>query len=211
MRLAHSLPHAFTCDVDMVNVCGACRRAVSAGWPSTRVGRCWRPCPRRAGRSTYTHSRPCPKTGVAPCTISSPRRDVALHSCPRSSSPCSSAGIGRPLLAAQHLYTLNRGLTNATIQVRQGKGRGSSSCLSWTCVSILTSSAYPKQDISFSADSRWAAFTTTHGTTHIYAICPWGGAATPSTHLPAVVENMKVCHAANLHAHPRRRICLTIC
>lgn len=29
-----------------------------------------------------------------------------------------SPGSGRPLLAAQHLYTLTRGLTNATIQVR---------------------------------------------------------------------------------------------
>lgn len=61
----------------------------------------------------------------------------------------------------------------------------------------------PEQDISFSGDSRWVGFTTTHGTTHIYAICPWGGVPTPHTHVPDVIENLKVA----MHGHIALGIC----
>jgi len=54
----------------------------------------------------------------------------------------------------RHMYKLQRGVTNATIQ-----------------------------DISFSEDSRWMAVSSTRGTTHIYAINPTGGLVNIHTHL----------------------------
>lgn len=53
-----------------------------------------------------------------------------------------------------HIYKLQRGLTNATIQ-----------------------------NITFSKDSRWMAVNSSRGTTHIYAINPCGGPVTIHTHL----------------------------
>jgi hypothetical protein len=135
MRPAHSLPHAFMCDVDMVHVCGARRRAASAGWLSTRVGRCWRPCPRRAGRLTSTRSRPCLKTGVAPCTISSPRpawHGVAFM--PAVVFSIQQRGHGQAVVGgAAFVYPQPRpDKRNDTGTAMLLKSRGSSSCRSWT-------------------------------------------------------------------------------
>jgi len=55
-----------------------------------------------------------------------------------------------------HIYTLVRGRTRATIT-----------------------------DITFSNDSRWMAVSTSHGTTHIYAINPEGGPVNIHTHIPS--------------------------
>uniref|UniRef100_A0A0D6R1C6 Uncharacterized protein n=1 Tax=Araucaria cunninghamii TaxID=56994 RepID=A0A0D6R1C6_ARACU len=52
-----------------------------------------------------------------------------------------------------HLYKLNRGLTNAVIQ-----------------------------DISFSNDSHWIAVSSLKGTSHLFAISPFGGVVGPHTH-----------------------------
>ncbi|GBG70173.1 hypothetical protein CBR_g6304 [Chara braunii] len=63
---------------------------------------------------------------------------------------------GDASLAHVHLYKLHRGVTKAGIQ-----------------------------DISFSSDSEWISVSTTHGTTHLFAICPFGGPVNPATHRAA--------------------------
>ncbi|VDK45066.1 unnamed protein product [Anisakis simplex] len=61
---------------------------------------------------------------------------------------------GSPALGAvRHIYTLYRGTTPAK---------------------VLSSA--------FSMDSRWLALATNHGTTHLFAICPYGGNVTLRTH-----------------------------
>ncbi|VDN03736.1 unnamed protein product [Thelazia callipaeda] len=67
---------------------------------------------------------------------------------------------GSPLLGAvRHLYTLYRGTTPAKVV-----------------------------DCSFSADNRWLALATNHGTTHIFGICPYGGKVTLRTHGDEIVN-----------------------
>ncbi|KAH9299185.1 hypothetical protein KI387_030867, partial [Taxus chinensis] len=61
-----------------------------------------------------------------------------------------------------HLYKLNRGLTNAVIQ-----------------------------DISFSSDSRWIAISSLKGTSHLFAISPFGGVVGPHTHGEGSVNGSK--------------------
>lgn len=61
--------------------------------------------------------------------------------------------VGDLNMSHVHLYKLNRGLTNAVIQ-----------------------------DISFSYDSRWIAISTLKGTTHLFAISPYGGVVGAHTH-----------------------------
>jgi WD40 repeat protein len=55
----------------------------------------------------------------------------------------------------RHLYKLYRGITSANIQ-----------------------------SIEFSINSKWVAVSSSHGTTHIFAINPDGGEVMPSTHIP---------------------------
>ncbi|GJP84196.1 hypothetical protein CLOP_g14283, partial [Closterium sp. NIES-67] len=55
-----------------------------------------------------------------------------------------------------HLYRLHRGLTNAVIQ-----------------------------SAAISHDSRWVAVSSARGTTHLFAISPFGGPVGPATHLPS--------------------------
>lgn len=59
-----------------------------------------------------------------------------------------------------HLYKLHRGLTNAVIQ-----------------------------DISFSDDSRWIAISSSRGTSHLFAISPFGGAVGCHTHEGALMNS----------------------
>ncbi|GAV02961.1 hypothetical protein RvY_13460-2 [Ramazzottius varieornatus] len=67
---------------------------------------------------------------------------------------------GSSLANVQHLYTLHRGDTNATVQ-----------------------------DIAFSLDSRWVAVTTMRATTHVFPITPYGGPITYRTHSSSRVVN----------------------
>ncbi|KAL2634216.1 hypothetical protein R1flu_005695 [Riccia fluitans] len=60
-----------------------------------------------------------------------------------------------------HLYKLYRGMTNAVIQ-----------------------------DISFSSDSQWLAVSSSRGTSHIYAISPFGGTVGPQTHSAIPVDGL---------------------
>lgn len=61
---------------------------------------------------------------------------------------------GSPALGAvRHIYTLYRGTTPAKVL-----------------------------DSAFSMDGRWLALATNHGTTHVFAICPYGGPVTMRTH-----------------------------
>uniref|UniRef100_A0A914ZNP3 BCAS3 domain-containing protein n=2 Tax=Parascaris univalens TaxID=6257 RepID=A0A914ZNP3_PARUN len=61
---------------------------------------------------------------------------------------------GSPALGAvRHIYTLYRGTTPAKVL-----------------------------DSAFSMDGRWLALATNHGTTHVFAVCPYGGAVTIRTH-----------------------------
>ncbi|CAI2349367.1 unnamed protein product [Caenorhabditis sp. 36 PRJEB53466] len=57
------------------------------------------------------------------------------------------------LAAVQHLYKLNRGSTPAKV--------------------VSTA---------FSEDCRWLAISTNHGTTHVFAVCPFGGKPNQRTH-----------------------------
>ncbi|CAM6097584.1 unnamed protein product [Calypogeia fissa] len=60
-----------------------------------------------------------------------------------------------------HLYKLYRGLTNAVIQ-----------------------------DISFSSDSQWIAVSSSRGTSHMFAISPFGGLVGPQTHGAIPVDGL---------------------
>ncbi|XP_055350688.1 BCAS3 microtubule associated cell migration factor-like isoform X2 [Paramacrobiotus metropolitanus] len=67
---------------------------------------------------------------------------------------------GSSMTLVQHLYTLHRGDTNATVQ-----------------------------DMAFSLDSRWVAVTSLRATTHVFPITPYGGPITCRTHSSARVVN----------------------
>jgi hypothetical protein len=45
------------------------------------------------------------------------------------------------------------------------------------------------KDVQFSINSKWVAVSSTHGTTHLFAINPTGGAVNPMTHLPKSAQN----------------------
>ncbi|CAH2063680.1 unnamed protein product, partial [Iphiclides podalirius] len=70
--------------------------------------------------------------------------------------------FGPTLASVHHLYILHRGDTTAKVQ-----------------------------DIAISADSRWTAISTLRGTTHVFAISPYGGACGVRTHTqPRVVNRL---------------------
>ncbi|XP_068628127.1 uncharacterized protein [Battus philenor] len=70
--------------------------------------------------------------------------------------------FGPTLASVHHLYILHRGDTTAKVQ-----------------------------DIALSADSRWTAISTLRGTTHVFAISPYGGACGVRTHTqPRVVNRL---------------------
>lgn len=81
----------------------------------------------------------------------------------------------------RHLYKLQRGLTNATIQ-----------------------------NISWSDDSRWMAVNSIRGTTHIYAISPNGGPISIHTHLRSPGHRRKQ-EAFLLNQNNQKCITLTAC
>ena len=43
------------------------------------------------------------------------------------------------------------------------------------------------RDIGFSGDDRWVAVSSSHGTTHVFALHPTGGAVDATTHSPAAL------------------------
>ncbi|XP_073967662.1 LOW QUALITY PROTEIN: uncharacterized protein [Choristoneura fumiferana] len=81
---------------------------------------------------------------------------------------------GPSLASVHHLYILHRGDTTAKVQ-----------------------------DIAISSDSRWTAITTLRGTTHVFAISPYGGACGVRTHTqPRVVNRLSRFHrSAGLPIH----------
>nr|XP_049696903.1 breast carcinoma-amplified sequence 3 homolog [Helicoverpa armigera] len=81
---------------------------------------------------------------------------------------------GASLASVHHLYILHRGDTTAKVQ-----------------------------DIAISNDSRWAAVSTLRGTTHVFAISPYGGAIGVRTHTqPRVVNRLSRFHrSAGLPIH----------
>ncbi|XP_075972634.1 uncharacterized protein LOC142974285 [Anticarsia gemmatalis] len=81
---------------------------------------------------------------------------------------------GPSLASVHHLYILHRGDTTAKVQ-----------------------------DIAISCDSRWAAVSTLRGTTHVFAISPYGGAVGVRTHTqPRVVNRLSRFHrSAGLPIH----------
>ncbi|KAJ7563826.1 hypothetical protein O6H91_03G127300 [Diphasiastrum complanatum] len=72
---------------------------------------------------------------------------------PPAAGHLSSTSAGQSNPSHVHLYKLYRGLTNAVIQ-----------------------------DIAFSIDSHWVAVSSSRGTSHVFAISPFGGAPGPRTH-----------------------------
>ncbi|CAH4036543.1 uncharacterized protein LOC123711094 isoform X2 [Pieris brassicae] len=81
---------------------------------------------------------------------------------------------GPTLASVHHLYVLHRGDTTAKVQ-----------------------------DIAISGDSRWTAISTLRGTTHVFALSPYGGACAVRTHTqPRVVNRMSRFHrSAGLPIH----------
>ncbi|CAH0717428.1 unnamed protein product, partial [Brenthis ino] len=81
---------------------------------------------------------------------------------------------GPSLASVHHLYILHRGDTTAKVQ-----------------------------DIAISGDSRWAAVSTLRGTTHVFAVSPYGGAVGVRTHTqPRVVNRLSRFHrSAGLPIH----------
>ncbi|CAH2243582.1 jg12892 [Pararge aegeria aegeria] len=81
---------------------------------------------------------------------------------------------GPSLASVHHLYILHRGDTTAKVQ-----------------------------DIAISGDSRWTAISTLRGTTHVFAISPYGGACGVRTHTqPRVVNRLSRFHrSAGLPIH----------
>ncbi|XP_050341979.1 uncharacterized protein LOC126768116 isoform X2 [Nymphalis io] len=84
---------------------------------------------------------------------------------------------GPSLASVHHLYILHRGDTTAKVQ-----------------------------DIAISADTRWAAVSTLRGTTHVFAVSPYGGACGVRTHTqPRVVNRLSRFHRSAglpIHAAP---------
>ncbi|XP_047526440.1 uncharacterized protein LOC125063834 [Vanessa atalanta] len=84
---------------------------------------------------------------------------------------------GPSLASVHHLYILHRGDTTAKVQ-----------------------------DIAISGDSRWAAVSTLRGTTHVFAVSPYGGACGVRTHTqPRVVNRLSRFHRSAglpIHAAP---------
>ncbi|XP_013161529.1 PREDICTED: uncharacterized protein LOC106113351 [Papilio xuthus] len=82
--------------------------------------------------------------------------------------------FGPTLASVHHLYILHRGDTTAKVQ-----------------------------DIALSPDSRWTAISTLRGTTHVFAISPYGGACGVRTHTqPRVVNRLSRFHrSAGLPIH----------
>ena len=57
---------------------------------------------------------------------------------------------------------------------------------------VLTSQVL---DLGFSLDSRWVSVATHRGTTHVFPICPYGGAISTRTHCgPRVVNKLSRFH-----------------
>ncbi|KAM3967986.1 breast carcinoma-amplified sequence 3 homolog isoform 2-T2 [Aphomia sociella] len=81
---------------------------------------------------------------------------------------------GPSLASVHHLYILHRGDTTAKVQ-----------------------------DIAISWDARWAAVSTLRGTTHVFALSPYGGAAGVRTHTqPRLVNRLSRFHrSAGLPIH----------
>ncbi|KAG6461726.1 hypothetical protein O3G_MSEX012820 [Manduca sexta] len=81
---------------------------------------------------------------------------------------------GPSLASVHHLYILHRGDTTAKVQ-----------------------------DIAISGDARWAAVSTLRGTTHVFAVSPYGGPAGVRTHSqPRVVNRLSRFHrSAGLPIH----------
>ncbi|CAK1551589.1 unnamed protein product [Leptosia nina] len=81
---------------------------------------------------------------------------------------------GPTLASVHHLYVLHRGDTTAKVQ-----------------------------DIAISGDSRWTAISTLRGTTHVFALSPYGGACAVRTHTsPRVVNRLSRFHrSAGLPIH----------
>lgn len=74
--------------------------------------------------------------------------------------------MGSLMASVHHLYILHRGDTSARVQ-----------------------------DMCFSSDSRWAAVSTLRGTTHVFAISPYGGNVDVRTHAtPHVVNKLSRFH-----------------
>lgn len=71
------------------------------------------------------------------------------------------------LSSVQHLYTLHRG--NSIAKVYASKG-------------YIATSSLKVIDCAFSADNRWLSVSTNHGTTHVFAITPYGGPISMRTH-----------------------------
>ncbi|KAJ7522205.1 hypothetical protein O6H91_18G001300 [Diphasiastrum complanatum] len=76
---------------------------------------------------------------------------------PPARGHCGSTATGRGNPSHVHLYKLYRGLTNAVIQ-----------------------------DIAFSIDSHWIAVSSSRGTSHLFAISPFGGVVCPRTHMTSL-------------------------
>ncbi|KAJ0179162.1 hypothetical protein K1T71_004874 [Dendrolimus kikuchii] len=87
---------------------------------------------------------------------------------------------GPSLASIHHLYILHRGDTTAKVQ-----------------------------DIAISVDGRWAAVSTLRGTTHVFAVSPYGGACGVRTHTqPRVVNRLSRFHRSAglpIHAHAAKR------